>query len=429
MRRTFKLLTLALSAAGLGAQAIAADKPDTPPDDLGALQLADKAATTAPDQSQRWRIHAEGALGRVWLRNTIGSAAGSFDTSRASLDMRFDDRLAPNVRAVLSDRLDLVHFNGADHTNTLREAYLSFAIGPERSVDLGRINLRHGAALGYNPTDWFREGSARWVSSPDPMQLRENRQGTFVLRGQQLWGNGAVTASYSPKLGTSPSDSTFSLDAGSTNPRHRWLLAGSFKLGERFTPEVLLHGGVDTPTQVGFNASTVLGSATVLFGEFSVGRGRTLLDQALGRQDGQHSLRRAAFGLTYTTSFNLSLTAEVEYNGAGATVGQWQSLPQVDLAAQLRLLGLAQSQQELPARRAVFLYASWKDAGLRHFDLSAFVRRDGETSSRAQWLEARYRWLNFDVSLQMQWFSGDTGSMFGSVPQRRAVELALRGYL
>ena len=62
-------------------------------------------------------------------------------------------------------------------------------------------------------------------------------------------------------------------------------------------------------------------------------------------------------------------------------------------------------------------------------DLSAFVRHEGETSSRAQWLEARYRWDRVDLSLQWQWFSGAAGSVFGSTPQRRAVEIALRGYL
>jgi len=36
-----------------------------------------------------------------------------------------------------------------------------------------------------------------------------------------------LTATLSPKLGDAPSASSFSLNAGATNPRTRWLLAGS----------------------------------------------------------------------------------------------------------------------------------------------------------------------------------------------------------
>ena len=46
----------------------------------------------------------------------------------------------------------------------------------------GRINVRNGAALGYNPTDFFRSGALRSVVSIDPNSLRENRLGTVMLR-------------------------------------------------------------------------------------------------------------------------------------------------------------------------------------------------------------------------------------------------------
>ena len=189
MRQITVTLCLALCAA---MPAHAAEPPAAPPDDLDALSLADKAPTTTAQPAQKWRIFIEGAAGQGTLRGTDSR----FDTTRASLDVRFDANVAQGLRAVLSDRLDLVHSNGVprgEDVNTLREAYLSWARTEDQIIDLGRVNVRHGAAMGYNPTDWFKEGALRSIVSPDPMLLRENRQGTVVLQGQQLWGAGSLT--------------------------------------------------------------------------------------------------------------------------------------------------------------------------------------------------------------------------------------------
>ncbi len=406
-----------------------------PADDLDALQLADQtpAAAPAPASAPNWRIFIEGAGGQEALRGVSGGSAAHRDTQRASLDARYDATLAPQLRGVLSDRLDLIRRGGiSDNINTLREAYLSWAPREDRVVDLGRVNLRHGAALGYNPTDWFKEGALRAIVSPDPAVLRENRQGSWVLQGHQLWKGGALTAAVSPKFGdasTTPNTTTFTFNNGATNPRTRWLLAGSAQLGEKLNPEVLLYGGADTPTQLGLNLSAALGDATVLFGEFSTGRGRSVVARALNLNEADRNQRRAAAGLTYTTGFNLSLTAEAEYNSAGLSHDGWNALPATfGPAAPLGVLAGAQTLQDLPVRRAVFVYATWKDALVRRLDLSAFVRREAETRSRAQWLEARLRGERADVSLQWQVLSGNPGSVYATVPQRRVVELVLRGY-
>ena len=98
------------------------------------------------------------------------------------------------------------------------------------------------------------------------------------------------------------------------------------------------------------------------------------------------------------------------------------------LTARLGVLATADTLQDLPVRRAWFFHATWKDLLLRRLDLSAFVRLDRETDSRDQWLEARYHWDQVDLSMQWQRFSGNPGSVFGSIPQQQAVELALRYY-
>ena len=425
MRPIAVTLCLALGAAW---PTHAADKPaaspEAPPDEFDALTLADKAPTDTAKPPQRWRTFVEGAAGR----NTLQDSSTRIDTQRASLDLRFDATVAPGLRAVLSDRLDLAHSNGeppAEDVNTLREAHLSWARGDDQVIDLGRVNVRNGAAMGFNPTDWFKENALRTVTSPDPAVLRENRQGTVVLQGHQLWSTGSLTAAYSPRLDDEPDPDSFAIDFGATNPRHRWLLAGSYKFSDLLNPQLLLYGGVDTPTQLGVNLSALVSDAAVVFGEFSFGKGRTLVAQALGLAEAESSQRRAALGLTFTTGFNLTLTAEAEYNSAAPDGGQWDAL---DPVARLGVLATADSQQDLPVRRAWFFHATWKDLLLRRLDLSAFLRRDAETDSRTEWLEVRYRWERADLSVQWQRFSGDPGSVYRTVPQDTAIELALRYY-
>jgi len=415
---------IALLAIG---SASAADVPAAPHNDADALDIADQPPASAPE-ARNWRVFGEGALSRTSTR-AFGSAA---EGARLSLDVRYDGSLTPGLRAVLSNRLDLRHSNADPHEaniNTLREAYLSWQIASDAIVDIGRINLRYGAALGYNPTDFFKAGALRSIVSPDPNSLRENRQGTVVVQGQKLWSDSSLALVLSPRLGSAPSASAASLDFGATNPHDRWLLAGSHKFSEQFNPQVLLYGGEETATQVGINLSGLVNSATVAFAEFSTGKSRSLTAQALSRDEPHRLQRRAAVGVTYTTGFNLSVTTELEYNSAAPDADQWNALRSASPTNPLRLLGTTLTQQELPVRRAVFMYASWKDAPIKNLDFSGFVRGDLETRSREQWLEMRYRWHSADAALQWQLYSGRPDSLYGSVPQSRRLEFSVRFFL
>ena len=422
--QTFVLVCAALLAA---ASANAAGTPEDKPDDADALSLADEAK---PEKraSRDWQVFGEGSIARISQRGA-GSAA---DAARLSIDLRYDSALAPGLRAVLSDRLDLSHSNdgsGQTSVNTLREAYLSWHASPDLIADIGRVNLRYGAALGYNPTDFFKAGALRSIVSPDPASLRENRQGTFVIQGQKLWSRSSLAAVFSPRLGSGTSDSTFGLDVGATNPRSRWLLAGSHKFSEDLNPQLLLHGGAGMSTQAGLNLSSLVNSSTVAFLEFSTGKGRSLVAQALGTAEPERTQRRTALGLTYTTAFNLSLTAEAEHNTAAPDRQQWSSASGAAPGNALRLLETSETLQDLPLRQALFFYSSWRDMGVRNLDLSAFIRWDAVTHSRAQWIETRYRWAGAEVALQWQLFSGGPASLYGSVQQPRRVDLLLRLFL
>ena len=409
------------------AAANAAEPPADKPDDADALSLADEAKPEKRS-TRDWRVFGEGSLSRTSLSGAGPTATGR----RLSLDLRYDGTIAPGLRAVLSDRLDLSHSSEAPretNVNTLREAYLSWHASPSLIADIGRVNVRYGAALGYNPTDFFKPGALRSIVSPDPASLRENRQGTFALQGQKVWSGSSLTGVFSPRLGSTTSDSTFALDVGKTNPRNRWLISGSHKLSEDFNPQVLLFGGAGMSTQAGLNLSALVNTATVAFLELSAGRGESLVAQALANAEPERMQRRAALGLTYTTAFNLSLTAEVERNTAAPDRQQWDAFRAAAPGNALQLLGVSQMQQDLPVRQALFIYASWRDMMVKNLDLSAFVRRDSQTASRAQWVETRYRWDNAEVALQWQLYSGGPKSLYGSVPQPRRMEVLLRLFL
>ena len=429
-----RLSTWALATAlgwGLPALALTATAaPSDPTDDLDALSLADKApdAPEAP-AARPWRLFVEGAAGRGRLRGSGGD--NDFSLYRGSIDFRYDNIIAPQWRVVLSDRFDAVDSDGVppgDNVNTLREAYVSWSRSEHQMLDFGRVNVRNGAALGFNPTDWFKANALRSIVDPDPAVLRENRQGTVVLQAQQLWSEASLTATVSPKLVRTPeiSTSTFAFNAGATNPSNRFLLAGSWKLGERFTPQLLAFGGNDDPAQLGVNLSGLLGDAVVAFAEFTAGRGKPLVAQALNQPAANDDQQRAALGLTYTTGLNLSLTAEADYSSAAPRGDRWHQMP---LLVQQQTLATAQALQDLPTRNQWFVYANWKDLFVPRFELSGFLRQDMDSASRALWLEGRYAWQRAEVALQWQQFAGAPGTVYYAVPQQQTVQLILRWYL
>lgn len=423
-----RVLLAALIACAL--PVLAADKPATTANELDALTLADGAEPVPDKAAGPWRIYLEGAGGSRRLANPNETASAV----RGSVDLRYDAKVSPGLRVVISDRLDLVHDQSdrpVKSVNTLREAFVSWAPNDNQSIDLGRVNVRHGAALGYNPTDWFKENALRGVVSPDPAALRENRQGTFVLQGQQVWPSAGLTLTLSPRLQRHRANdpSAMSLDLGANNARHRWQVAGSWRLDNGWAPELLLHGGEGASPQIGLNLSTLAGDAVVVFGEVTSGTGQTLAAQADQEATTRRRRERAALGFTYTAPINLSFTLEAEYNGAAPNRAQWQALQSAGPAAALQVLGTASALQDLPARRAVFAYATWKDAFVRRLDLSAFVRQELETNSRSQWIEARHRWDHLDLALQLLLNSGDSGSVYRTLPLRHAVEVSLRWYL
>jgi hypothetical protein len=401
-------LTQALPALGADAEA-------------DALSL-ESAPEAAPETARSTRFFIEGAIGDASQRYRPDSR----DTGRASLDFSHSARLAPGLRAVISDRLDHIYPRdaGADKTvNSLRESYLSWQPdGGASVVELGRINLRYGPGYGYSPTDFFRDGSLRVLTTADPLALRVNRLGTVMLRAQRLWSGGSLSAALSPKLADRPDPDGLSLDLGSTNNRDRALIALGTQFSQRVSSQLLLYKEDGLSPTLGANLTALLSDAAVAHLEWTRGREPDLLSRALALPASEATRNRFAGGLTYTTLGKLSLTAEYQYNGFGLNQSSWAALG-ASPATQLAYLREALRRQELAPRQAYFIYATQKSLGLKDLDLTAFLRLNPGDNSRLAWLELRHHWPSFDLTLQLQQNMGRATSEFGLLPDRRIVQV------
>ena len=400
-----------------------------------ALQLADSTPQQVA-QAKPWRIFLEGGLGGG--RQTMG---GGYRTDqRASADLGLDVRIVPTLRGVLQERVDaawpaatLGSTSLARDTQTIKDAYLSWQAGDRLIADAGRINVHEGVALGYNPTDWFKSGAVRDVVSVDPGSIRENRQGSAMLRGQALWSGGSITALLSPRLAGSPTSSGWSPDWGATNHDTRALLSVSQKLADGFTPEWLLFKQAGMPARIGANLTGLLDDSTVIYAEWSGGREPSQLAQALTqaglRAPADAAFRsRAALGGTYTTAGKLSVTVEWQLDNAALASADWARLPVSQTALYALYRGWVFATRELPTRRSAMAFARWQDAMVNHLDLSAMDNRDLIDHSQMIWLEARYRFDTAEVALQWQANRGGLASDYGLSPQTTSWMASWRQY-
>lgn len=394
-------------------------------DEFDALSLAD-APAPPPPPARDWQGFIDVSADHA--RNPAGERSVR---RRLSLDLQLDKPLAPGWRAVMANRLDL-HWprqsGEAHHINTLKEGYVSWQPDPALALDFGRINARMGVATGYSPTDYFRTGSLRSQVSADPNDLKKNRQGSIMLRGQTLWAGGALGAVLSPRLAAPSSEASFALDEGATNASRRWLLSWSQRINDRLNPQWLLFGEDQRAPQIGFNLTALMSDAAVAFVEWSGGRGPTQLAQARGRAEERRWYQRVSAGATYTSAHKLTLTLEYSRNGAAPGAQEWRALqngPALDYARYRRWVYTA---QELTTRGLVALYASWPDALVRHLDFSAMARINIDDGSRLHWFEARYHWNPFDLALQWQGASGGARSDLDAPAQSRIWQVSLRHY-
>lgn len=391
-------------------------------DDGDALKLESAPAQAVPTGVRDTKIFIEGAVGSSSRRYQLGSQ----DIGRVSLDFSHTARLGNGFRAVFSDRIDHLYPDvaGSDSTiNSLREAYISWqAEGGSTVVEFGRINLRYGPAYGYNPTDFFRDGSLRTLTTANPLALRENRLGSVMLRAQQLWTDGSLSVALSPKLANRPSMDGWSLDLGSTNNRDRALVALGTQFSQRVSTQLLAYKVDGLSTTLGASVTALLSDAATAQLEWSRGSEPDLFSRALALPSSSATRNRFAGGVTYTVG-KLSVTAEYQYNGFALSKANAATLAANSPVAQVAYLREAQRLQELAPRQAYLVYVTQKDLFLKDLDLTAFLRGNLGDSSRLAWVELRRHWPRFDLAFQLQQSIGRITSEYGILPDRRVIQL------
>ncbi|MDT7837686.1 hypothetical protein [Aquabacterium sp. OR-4] len=398
--------------------------------DEDALALEAPAADIAPTRSEvsaaNLRLFGELAAGRLTRRGGLGNV----DSRRVSIDYTQSFRPLPGWRAVLSNRLDDIHPADSGEratTNSLRESYLSWQDGAgEMVLEFGRINLRNGPAYGNNPTDYFRGGALRAISTADPLALREIRLGTVMLRAQKLWTGGGLSLALAPKLADHASDAPFSLDLGATNSRKRGLLTWSGKSGKRLSWQMLGYAEEGRGPQLGANGTYLMTDAIVAHGEFSRGPESDRLASLLDGSPSSSSPKRARWtaGLTYTAPTRTAITVEYAHDGAAPNRESWAAAAQGTDVLGTYLLD-AQKRQDNASRGAWLVYVSQKSLAVKNLDLNGFVRVNADDHSRFAWLEVRYHLDRIDVAAQWFGASGSASAEYGLIPNRRSLQLIL----
>ncbi len=376
------LVHLAAMWAYLGLAALAqAQAPTSSADEIDPAQFVAVPEVEAPAP---WSLRVSG--GPEWQRGP-GLPGGT--VWRAALDLRHEFALGAEWRGVLSDRLELKHgVGGARHSaNALREAYLSRGIDGRWFVDIGRVNVRSGVGLGYNPTDWLRGNVLATPSNQNPASARENRLGAFMLRVQHVTDSGSMHWAYAPKL---TSDATapmrpWSLNLTRGNAAHALQWRWAPRISETLSVDVQALARSGQPLEVGTNLSAVISPSVVAHAEVTLAR-RTRARIGAPSTD-KHLAPRAALGLNWTLPSGATLGVEYQHAGDAPSGDDWNRWRQRDDPLARRTVGAwrgerARTQDPL-LRSGWFARLQWNDV-LRdgRYDVGAFVRVNPHDRSR-----------------------------------------------
>lgn len=384
---------------------------------------------------------------------------------RLFFDARKDWRLGDGVSFSYSGRLNLRAEDTLPiptHENIrhdFREGYLSWQPAPQAYLDFGRINLKSGVAAGFNPTDFFKTRSVVEPLSNDPAILREDRLGTLMLRGEQLWEHAGVTVAFAPKLYdpsklyTNTTLPSFNPMLDRTNAHDRLLVKADAQLAEDFSPELLFYREGNA-TQLGANLTHAIGQSLVAYGEWSGGSRASLIDDALryGRTTGtipasapnplpenasKAFQNELSLGASYTIA-QITFNLEYHYDEAAFSRQDWRNWFRIGQANRANpgitnqlwfIRSYALDQQEPLSQHSAFLRADWVDAFIPKLELTALANIDLYDGSTFGQLTADYylsdRWTIGALA------SADLGtkrSNFGSLPQAASVMVKLARY-
>jgi hypothetical protein len=451
-----RLRTWRIGAAALAClQASAALAQSQPDDDLARIPSESPSpAPTGPSRLHR-TIYLESATQTGLLRSAldvrIPPPAPATIEQRLFADARIEWTPLNGFSLTYSGRPELraaEHIPFPTHENLRldsRELFASWRPVEGVFLDVGRINLKNGVALGFNPTDFFRTRAVVEPLSVDPSVLREDRLGALMVRGQFVWNGGAISAAYAPKL-TSTSQLYQNTTLPSvdpmfdrTNAHHRLLVKGNVDLAADFSPELLLYDE-DGQFRLGLNIARSFGKKVVAYAEWAGGNESSLAQEALSygvltgsfpasaasalmTNPAAHFQQDLSAGLSYATESRMTFWAEYHLHQAGFSRQDWQSwfadgTARPTLAPLLWYVrGYAQEQQVPLSKHALFLRADWTDAFVLNFEMTAFANVNLYDGSTLAQLTASYAATNlWTIALLGSANLGTRRSEFGSLP-------------
>ena len=369
--------------------------------------------------------------------------------NRTSLDLDYSWQFSDKGKVSLSNRLnilegDTLYFPSHENVrNDFREGLVSYEVYPRTYLEAGRINLKNGIALGYNPTDFFKTRTAVDIASLDPSAQREDRLGSLMVQVQKLWENGALTLAFSPKVqGQSPllmaPPASFDPLFGQTNSDNRFLASVSFNIAD-LNPQALVFFD-NVGTHIGLNISRVIGQSIVAYAEWSGVRERNLTERAVAFGEDTGSLPQGsphlpqtdtgksfqndlALGLSWTSSFKLTINLEYHYHQAGLEAkdfNNWTSLGSQNsqLATQFWFIRqYAADQQETFMQHEIFMRFDWQDVIPSKFNVGGVLfisPYDGSVLAQAsaQYFLSR----NWTVGAYIGGVIGNSRTVEGSLP-------------
>ena len=416
------------------------------------------------------RFYLEDAFTRAWLHSSLAVPLPAYPPqtgdytwqNRSSLDAMDQWTPAPHLLASLSDRFNLFEESDFDldssqtAANDLREAYLTWEPMERRYLEAGRINLREGVALGFNPTDFFRARTQVAQASLDPSALREDRLGSFMLRTQTIWNGGSASLVYAPQLESprplqAPPPVAFNPQIDRTNGDTRLMATLSWEVLD-LSPQLLLFRE-GSQTRYGLDLSRTIGQSVVGYAEWAGGR---QLPEAAQAQDfaartgglppglpplpggtGKSFRNDVAVGASWTSAAKVTLNLELHYHQAGFSENQWRTWFSDGAAAAAQpvvteglwyVRSYASDRQDSLTRRRIFLRADWADAFVERLELSAFALVDNDGSTLAQ-ASASYAWSDqWSGAAYFTGYFGGPRTEFGSLPQRGSATLSVTRY-
>ncbi|HEY4043014.1 MAG TPA: hypothetical protein VGM32_14375 [Rhodopila sp.] len=454
-----------LLAASLAAAPAAADE-DT---DLSRIPTETAPATSAPTSSKNVNYIGD-ALSFSGLRDNLAvplppPTPASWE-NWLFLDSRDEWNLGEDWRLDYSGRLNFRTSNALtfpNHDNVLnemRELFVQFQPNPTTWIELGRVNIRNGVALGYNPTDFFRPRTVIDPLTADPSVLREDRLGTLMVSVQSLWQFGSIQLAYAPRVTlptaiyTPRDEPSFDPGLDRTNAQDRFLAKASLNIAPSFNPEVLFyHAG--TRSQIGANLTAPAGHDTVLYLEWAGGVRSDIITDAfsygqttgtlpasvtslLPNDPSARFMNDLAVGASYATENRMTFNLEYHFHQAGFSSSDWRnwfaasaqrgSVQGVN-AALWYIRSYAQDQQEPVARHTAFLRFDWQDAFIKDVEVTALASIDLQDGSGFMQTTVGYNLSRaWTVSVLASGSYGGRRSDFGSIPVAETLLLRAARY-